>query len=249
MLQTLKQIEEQLSDQFKLISKKDNIIEFLHIDSDIVYNFIPDGEYLMGLSATEEKAALAISDPLPFDPDNLRPAHLVKVQNCLITKTPIQNHQLARYIDWEYDPEDADSPANLTLQELEKLLSKIKMKIPSEQQWEYMCRAKTETLFTFGNSLPNDEELWKWLNCDFADLNQLKCNQFGFYGLFAGEWCSNNYTETYQKNENPTNEKVLRGGGSLFWPWQDEEWIWCTSSIRTHSEEDTSAAFRLVYTW
>jgi len=42
---------------------------------------------------------------------------------------------------------------------------------------------------------------------------------------------------------------VVRGGGSQFWPWQDEEWIWCASAMRMPSSGlfDGRCGFRLAH--
>ena len=246
MGQSIEHIEQQLENKFTLSSQQKGVTEFIHNDSNIPFVLIRGGDYMMGLSVEEEKAAFSITDSIPFDPENMRPHHPVHVGDFLVSKTPVQNHQIPTVFSWEYEEEDKSTPANVDHNTLEKIVSHFNMAIPSEEQWEFMCRAHSTSLFVFGNALPDDNELEKWIDCDFSDLTKLNCNDFGVYGLFAGEWCSDFYRETYNVTV-AEKYRVLRGGGSLFWPWQDEEWIWCMSAMRTHSEENTEAAFRLVY--
>lgn len=232
---------------FNFNSKHQNFETYTHITSGIEFVRIYGKAYNMGLSKAEETAALKISNPLPFDPENLRPVHEVRINDFLISKTPVQNHQIPKSINWHFDNQDHYTPANVSLTDLQKILDVFKLSIPSEAQWEYMCRAGTHFLFPFGNELPDESDLEQWISCDFENLTKCKSNEWGIYGLFAGEWCSDFYKATHDTTSIDKHEKVLRGGASLFWPWQDEEWIWCMSSMRTHSEEGTEAAFRLVY--
>jgi hypothetical protein len=123
-------------------------------------------------------------------------------------------------------------------------------RLPYEVEWEYGCRAKAQTLFVWGNELPADEELEGWL--DFGlPREQWKSNGFGLSLLFCGEWCMDEWTGSHAGGESPTaGVYVIKGGGSVFWPWQDaEEWIWCVPANRmpsTNLFEDGMSAFRLV---
>src|SRR5262249_15927562 len=126
-------------------------------------------------------------------------------------------------------------------------------RLPREAEWEYACRATTNTLFVWGNKLLPDKELETWITSEFSEgwERKLSCNRFGLYGLFDGEWCEDQFRETYDPSEAPRKgEFAVRGGGSLFWPWQNEEWLWCMSPMRISSSglfEDRCAGFRLVY--
>lgn len=56
----------------------------------------------------------------------------------------------------------------------------------------------------------------KWLTFDFSDLSTINCNRFGVYGLYIGDWCSNNYQKTYRMNEDKSNDFSIRSGGAYF---------------------------------
>lgn len=122
-------------------------------------------------------------------------------------------------------------------------------RLPLEREWEYLCRGGTTTLFPFGNTLPDDEELARWLSYDFRSLAELRANAFGLYGLFSAEWCANPF-RTSLMDDAPVldGSDAIRGGGAYFWPWQADEWVWCMSAMRSPASglENGEACLRLV---
>ena len=165
----------------------------------------------------------------------------------LVTKTPILNSFAHKYIDFEYSKGEDNFAAYLKKESVDSLCKQIDLRLPTEVEWEYFARAGSMDLFSFGKQLPNDDELEKWLSFDFNDLNCINSNNFGLYGIYTGEWCS----DYYKKNSHATKTEgfVIKGGGAYFWPWQADEWIWCMSAMRMSSNGliDGECGFRLVY--
>ncbi len=201
---------------------------FVHAASGQRFRYLPGGQYQMGLSAPELQAARAIFDPVPANIDEMRPVHAEQLQPFLIAERPVLTREAdpsaTRYRDCAaYLPDDA------ALAHCEAL----GMTLATEAQWEYACRAGTATLFTWGDALPPDAELSGWLTFDFAG-GPGRANGFGLHGLFVGEWCLDRYAPSYASAapQDGAGSRVVRGGGAFFWPWQDQEWVWCMSAMR-----------------
>ncbi len=101
-----------------------------------------------------------------------------------------------------------------------------KFSLPTEAQWEYACRAKTDSLFNNGKDIYNlkiDEILWNDKNANGTThiVGQKKPNAWGIYDMHGNvwEWCNDWYGE-YPNYDviDPVGAdsgyfKVFRGGG------------------------------------
>jgi formylglycine-generating enzyme required for sulfatase activity len=226
--------------------------EFTDKHSGLAFIFIPSGDFVMGLTNEEEQAARRICGHIPGTVDQMRPVLRTHVAPFLMTATPIITRDYARLVGLQ-DYQNPDFPAWITYEQASSFAKALGCRLPYEAEWEYACRAGTQTVFVWGNEVPPGEELEKWLNDDFSAgyENRLRSNRFGLTGLFMGEWCEDEFRSNHAP-DGPLEhgEHVIKGGGSLFWPWQDEEWIWCMPAQRMSSSglfEDRAASFRLVH--
>jgi formylglycine-generating enzyme required for sulfatase activity len=109
-------------------------------------------------------------------------------------------------------------------------------RLPSEAEWEYACRANTDTPFSYGENLT--AELANFTGREkTTPVGSFPPNGFGLHDLHGNiwEWCADLWHENYQgapTNQqpwltNPASEhRVLRGGS-----WFNNQWN-CRSSNR-----------------
>jgi hypothetical protein len=212
----------------------------------------------MGLSIEEEEAALALASPQLLALDWCRPTITSHVRSLLVSTHCVLRRDYQRLTGAVLEPAiehlpivGLQFPFYATREEAVEFASRFDFRLPRESEWEYFCRGGTKTLFCWGDVLPSHDELGKWLEDDFSGMQQLNANDFGLFGLFCGDWCLESWRPNHKSNESTVEgEYVIRGGGSVFWPWQSEGWIYCVSAHRMPSSklfEERRCGFRLIY--
>ena len=215
---------------------------------------IPAGSFLMGSVDNDEIAY-----------DSEKPQHSVNLQEFYLGKYPVTQEQYQAIIG--NDPSFFKNPKNpvemVTWDEAQEFCQKLskktgkKYRLPSEAEWEYACRAGTQTRYYFGDN----EDLLKeyaWYRNNSASKTHpvawhKKLNNWGLYDMHGNvwEWCEDGWHDNYENaptdgsvwndNHSQTNYRVLRGGSWFDYP-RD-----CRSACRGYNDDrHGSYGFRVV---
>lgn len=198
---------------------------------------IPAGEFLMG----------AVSGD-PNSQHNEKPAHSVVFREPFwIMKYPVTTDQFARMLDVNVEqhsnPVKLKSPdeyyanrpvGDINWREAQRWIEAstqktgLAFRLPSEAEWEYACRAGTNSVFFWGDEESGD---YAWSTDDSRYLactvGLKKPNPFGLHDMMGNvmEWVEDDYHETFINA--PTdgsawiyprrrlNLRVLRGAASI----------------------------------
>ncbi len=240
--QPYQQLQTTAQDQKKTIiqtNRHSNYQEHLPGGSRLDMIAIPGGTFFMGTATEDIEQVLKLETW--FKPSELikwlrpeMPQHRVNVPEFYMSRTPVTQEQ------WQAVMETNPSYFSSLLRPVESIswwqaeefcerLSQLTGKsyrLPTEAEWEYACRAGTQTLYSFGNrKQPLRDYAWyTWNSRQKTQLvGQKKPNAWGLqvmHGL-VWEWCQDNWHENYNGAPNDgsawvidgnSNKRVVRGG-------------------------------------
>lgn len=107
----------------------------------------------------------------------------------------------------------------------------VSVSLPTEAQWEYCCRAGTQTDWHFGDD-PADLNKYAWhsdnSNLQLQSIGRLKPNAWGLYDMHgnAAEWCRDYWRESGYTTSARVDPEFgaqdsyhnVRGGSAISWP-------------------------------
>lgn len=246
---------------------------FVHFKSNIEFQLIPGGSFLMGSTDREIQYYLDSVKDLkrkntdeggefywtPYDAE--QPRHRVKIRPFLIAAFETSNSEWAR-ISSNFNTYNSKPFVFGTHKNIKKRLKleKITLRLPSEAEWEYACRAGTRTPYFWGKQI-DKKYLWYSENVEGRQPQSTQShkdyrNAFGLADMSGNAWeiCDDYYWRDYSaasgdglarskvdpgkrwyRNREGELEEgnlvVLRGGGSGSFPGA------CRSARRYHKLE------------
>jgi formylglycine-generating enzyme required for sulfatase activity len=171
---------------------------------------IPAGKFNMGSNENE----------------NEKPIHEVIVPAFQIGKYPVTQAQYqavmgnnpSRFSGNPQNPVESvtQNEAEVFCKQLSKLTGK-NYRLPTEAEWEYACRAGTETRFSFGDD-ENQLGDYAWFSGNSDNVThpvgKKRPNPWGIYDMHGNvwEWCADQYHESYA-----TKSDNIKENGSIAW--------------------------------
>jgi len=125
---------------------------------------------------------------------------------------------------------------HVTWRDAQAFCQKVGLRLPSEAEWEYACRAGTRTRYFFGD---DDDRLgeyawyidntWEIKRRYFARVARKKPNPYGLYDVLGNvsEWCEDTWHPDYEGapadgsawTTGDTAYRVYRGASWIYDPW------------------------------
>jgi formylglycine-generating enzyme required for sulfatase activity len=158
-------------------------------------------------------------------------------------------------VSWD-EANDFCTKATTELRRRKLLADGEVIRLPSEAEWEYACRAGSTTRYAFGDEADGLKE-YAWFNGNSKGedppVGKKKPNAWGLYDMhgYVWEWCADAWHPTYQgaptdgsaRQARDAAERVLRGGS-----WADGADA-CRSAFRHHlppQKRSDAIGFRCV---
>jgi formylglycine-generating enzyme required for sulfatase activity len=116
-------------------------------------------------------------------------------------------------------------------------ITKRGFRLPTEAEWEYACRAGTQTRYSFGSDEKQlDDYAWYNGNSEATHhpVGQKKPNAWGLYDTHGNvaEWCKDRYLGSLGRNQKPAPPGTLRVDRGGFWDYKASG---CRSATRLWS--------------
>jgi formylglycine-generating enzyme required for sulfatase activity len=190
--------------------------------------FIPPGSFVMGTDPKTSKH---------YFPNELPPHKVTITKPYYMGKYPVTKglFDVVMERNLSQSVEDKQFPAvELTLLDAKKLCDRlgkrtgVKFRLPTEAEWEYACRAGTQSAYFFGH----EDKAWEIVHYAWCSANQkndkiksvglLRPNPWGLYDMLGNvaEWCdeeSERYSHKELIDPHVPSEVtgVVRGGGCV----------------------------------
>jgi hypothetical protein len=264
----------------RVLVGKRRLAAVVHVHTRVAFVAVPGGRLRMGITAAEldrilslageaAKGEPAVLEDLREQLSSSRPVHDVVVRPFLCARAPLLAG-LAReaVATWETgadralfdDPKQpqARKPAHLTRAEAASTVKRLRFRIVSEAEWEWLAREGGRTSWVCEHQSSQDWRPHRAAAAQCAmeafvagSTDPDVVNGFGIWGLLWGEWVADAIHRNYEGapavasawDAGPEPQMLRAFGAATFWPWQNPgELIACHAGFRTWTRERSQAA-------
>lgn len=157
---------------------------------------IPAGSYMMGTEVSVKGV-----------PRNEKPAHRVRISAFEMSRTEVTFEQYDAYceVTGKLPPIDegwgrGKRPViNVSYQDAKGFCEWVGGQLPTEAQWEYACRARTTTKYSWGDDIDGTKLNYNKEVKKTQEVGQYGKNAYGLLDMEGNvwEWCLDNYSGAY----------------------------------------------------
>jgi len=154
-----------------------------------------------------------------------RPVHKVSVNDFYMAETEVTQEQWLKIMHFNPSMYDGNllPVVGVSFEDCNEYLSLAgqNMRLPTEAEWEYACRAGTDGKYSFDKeTLGIDDVAWHYGNSDgrMRRVARKLPNPWGFYDMHGNvmEWCSDRYMKKYYEISPRDNPQGPRKGMNVF---------------------------------
>jgi formylglycine-generating enzyme required for sulfatase activity/serine/threonine protein kinase len=226
--------------------------EYRHDKTGRVFVLLPGGKFRMGSPETEASRGT-----------DEGPVHEVELSPFLIAK-----HELTQAV-WEKvmgaNPSSFKGGKDLPVEtvswdDCKSFCDKTGLGFPTEAQWEYACRAGTQTPFSFGGTITTDQVNYDG-NFPYGNspkgtyrqktvpVGSLPANAFGLHEMHGNvwEWCFDVYDGEFYKKPEATKKDPRCEAGSVYRVLRGGSWVCLAWYCRTAYRNWFAASNRWIY--
>ncbi|MEA2012470.1 MAG: formylglycine-generating enzyme family protein [Verrucomicrobiota bacterium] len=183
----------------------------------MIFRLIPPGTFLMGSPETEKGRGICETP------------HKVTIKNPFyITKHEVTIKEWKQLMKINKNSfKGINTPAEeMTWYDCQRFIKKLckregvpkgRYRLPTEEEWEYACRAGTSTAFYFGDSTIKAGDFMEYLDSESrrtSVVGQKIPNAWGLFNMHGNvwEWCLEIYTDYLSGLQVDGNKRCIRGG-------------------------------------
>jgi formylglycine-generating enzyme required for sulfatase activity len=202
--------------------------EYRHRRTGVVFVRVAGGTFWMGSPEHEEGSR-----------PNEHPRHAVKLSPFLLSKYEISQSQwdsIAGSNSSRFGGDDLPVE-NVSWDDCQEFCGMTGLRLPTEAQWEYACRAGTYSVFAFGAAARHDlanfglpglrgDPREKGIRWKTVSVTSFGPNQFGLYNMHGNiwEWCQDVYDEHLYSKPGATGRDPVCTAGSDFRVLRGGDW-------------------------